>query len=217
LLFQVHFGGSFSEDSLARGKELSRQIEAGYERRWFYAGINRLARCGVGLKSNPTYLNYHFERKGKGIMKTEEIVEAMKQALQKSGFPLTVSEECSSKGLIVEVNGRTLKGKLLVDYDSANKAVRLTLFFQGQPPGKNSEIFRTLNQINLDLPVGYFCVSPDSGEIMMKGAYFVTGNFDAEKFRLTVGALLGEGVKYYPLLKEQMTAGPTSAQGGNVK
>jgi hypothetical protein len=120
-------------------------------------------------------------------MKTEEIVKAMKQALQESGYPLTMSEECSSEGLIVEVNVKKIKAKLLADYDSANKGVRLTLYFQEQPPEETRDtLYGTLNEINLDLPIGHFDMCPHGGEIIMQAGYFITGDFDPVKFRLKV-------------------------------
>lgn len=145
-------------------------------------------------------------------MKTEEIIKVMKHALQESGYPLTMSEECSNEGLVLEVNTKTIQGKLSADYDSANKAVRLTLYFRNQPPEEiRGILYETLNEINLDLPIGHFGICPHGGEIIMQSGYFITGDFDPARFRLTVGGLLGEAVMNYPLIKGLNFAEPASA------
>ena len=145
-------------------------------------------------------------------MKSNKIIKAMKKALLESGYPLTMSEGCSNEGLVLEVNTKTIQGKLSADYDSANKAVRLTLYFQDQPPEETRGIlYQTLNEINLDLPVGHFGICPHSGEIIVQSGYFITGDFNPARFRLTVGGFLGEAVMNYPLIKGLILAEPASA------
>jgi hypothetical protein len=145
-------------------------------------------------------------------MKTEKIVKAMKQALQDSGYPISISEECSNEGLVLEVNTKTIQGKLSTGYDSETKAVRLTLYFQEQPPKETRSIsYETLNEINLNLPVEHFAICPHSGEIIMQSGYFITGDFDPARFRLTVGGFLGEAVMNYPLIKGRILAESASA------
>ena len=143
-------------------------------------------------------------------MKTQ-IIKKMRQSLQESGLPLTVSAESSSEGLVVEVHSKKLNGKLLVGFDSANKSVRLTFYFQEQTAGETKGIlYETLNELNVNLPVGHFCIDPHSGAVIMQTSYFLTGDFDPAKFRLTVGGLLGEGAMYLPLIKKQTIAEPPS-------